>query len=205
MKRNKFSLSHYKLLSCDMGELVPIGLTEVLPGDTIQQATSTLVRVSPLLAPVMHPVHIRIHHWFVPHRLVWEDWEDFITGGPDGMDASAFPTIITTYSAGPPATGTGVVGGLADYMGVPPYIPQEVSALPFRAYALIWNEWYRDQDLQTPLVIDKGSGPDTTTNMTLQNVDWEKDCFTSARPWTQKGPEVTIPLVGDAPARYRDW
>ena len=72
MKRSKHSLSHYKLLSCDMGELVPIGLTEVLPGDTIQQATSALVRVSPLLAPVMHPVHVRIHHWFVPHRIVWD-------------------------------------------------------------------------------------------------------------------------------------
>ncbi len=92
MKRNKFSLSHYKLLSMNMGNLVPIGLNEVLPGDTIQQATSALVRVSPLLAPLMHPVHVRIHHWFVPHRLVWEDWEDFITGGPDGQDSSTLPT-----------------------------------------------------------------------------------------------------------------
>ena len=66
MKRSKFSLSHYKLLSCDMGELVPIALTEVLPGDTIQQATSALIRCSPLIAPVMHPVHVRIHHWYVP-------------------------------------------------------------------------------------------------------------------------------------------
>jgi len=79
MKRSKFSLSNYKLLSADMGELVPIGLTEVLPGDTIQQATSALVRVSPLLSPVMHPVHVRIHHWFVPHCITWNKWEDFIT------------------------------------------------------------------------------------------------------------------------------
>ncbi len=85
MKRSKFSLSNYKLLTCDMGELVPCGLLEVLPGDTIQQATSALIRVSPLLAPVMHPVSVRIHHWFVPHRLVWDSWEDFITGGPDGL------------------------------------------------------------------------------------------------------------------------
>ena len=84
MKRNKFSLSNYKLLTCNQGELVPIGLTEVLPGDTLQQATTALIRLSPLLAPVMHPVHARIHHWFVPHRLVWDDWEDFITGGPPG-------------------------------------------------------------------------------------------------------------------------
>lgn len=200
MKRNKFSLSHYKLLSCDMGELVPIGLVEVLPGDTFQHATSVLTRVSPLLAPVMHPVHARVHHWYVPHRLVWEDFEDFITGGPDGMDDSAFPVIDLTWSAGSPPTGSGVVGGLADYLGCPTGINGlEVSALPFRAYALIFNEWYRDQDLQTALTIDLTSGDDTTTSTVLKNVAWEKDYFTSSRPWTQKGPEVTIPLVGDAP------
>lgn len=194
MKRSKFSLSNYKLFSCDMGELVPCGLTEVLPGDTIQQATSALVRCSPLLAPVMHPVHVRIHHWFVPHRLVWDDWEDFITGGPDGMDASVFPTMTT------PA-GTGIaVGTLRDYLGIPTGVPNlEHSALPLRGYALIWNEWYRDQDLQTELTISTASGPDTTTNVALQNVAWEKDYFTSARPWEQKGPAITIPLGTTAP------
>ncbi|AZL82946.1 major capsid protein [Apis mellifera associated microvirus 40] len=194
MKRAKFSLSHYKLLSCDMGELVPIGLTEVLPGDTMQQATSMLVRVSPLLAPVMHPVHVRIHHWFVPHRLVWDDWEDFITGGPDGDNASAFPTISLT-------TTTGGQGTLADYLGVPPVASGtcSVSALPFRGYAKIWNEWYRDQDLQTELTIDTSDGVDSTTNTDLQHVAWEKDYFTSARPWEQKGPTITVPLGTTAP------
>lgn len=189
MKRSKFSLSNYKLLSCDLGELVPCGLTEVLPGDTLQQATSALLRCSPLLSPVMHPVHVRIHHWFVPHRIVWEDWEDFITGGPDGMDASVFPTITIGGGSG------AAVGSLADYLGVPPGVNNiEVSALPFRGYALIWNEWYRDQDLQTPLAWSDASGPDVTTSTALQNVAWEKDYFTSARPWEQKGPAITIPL-----------
>ena len=100
MKRSKFSLSHYKLFSCDLGELVPCGLLEVLPGDTVQHATSALVRCSPLLAPVMHPVHVKIHHWFVPHRLVWNDWENFITGGPDGNNASVFPTITIGGGSG---------------------------------------------------------------------------------------------------------
>nr|QJB20726.1 MAG: major capsid protein [Microvirus sp.] len=194
MKRSKFSLSNTKLLSCDMGELVPCGLTEVLPGDTVQQATSALIRCSPLLAPVMHPVHVRIHHWFVPHRLVWEDWEDFITGGPDGMDDSIFPTV--TFGGGTGAA----IGSLADYLGVPTGVNNlQVSALPLRAYALIWNEWYRDQDLETPLVVDVGSGPDTTTSLSLQNCSWEKDYFTSARPWEQKGPSITIPLGTTAP------
>lgn len=194
MKRNKFSLSNTKLLSCDMGEIVPCGLTEVLAGDSIQMATSALVRAAPLLSPVMHPVHVNIHHWFVPHRLIWEDWESFITGGPDGMDASVFPTITA------PGSGGFTVGSLADYLGCPTGVNSlEVSALPFRAYAMIYNEWYRDQDLVTALTVDTGSGPDTTTSTALQVGAWEKDYFTTARPWEQKGPAITIPLGTDAP------
>lgn len=194
MKRSKHSLSNYKLLSCDMGELVPIGLTEVLPGDSIQQSTSALVRCAPLVSPVMHPVHVRVHHWFVPHRLIWDEWEDFITGGPDGMSIPDFPTITA------PGVGGFAVGSLGDYLGCPTAVNSlEVSALPFRAYATIWNEWYRDQDLQTELTVDLTSGPDTTTSTDLQNVSWEKDYFTSSRPWTQKGPEITVPIGVDAP------
>ena len=176
MKRSKHNLSNTKLLSLDGGELVPIGLMEVLPGDSIQHSTSALVRASPLLSPVMHPVHCRIHHFFVPNRLVWEDWEDFITGGPDGLDDSVFPTISM------PGVGGAPVGSLADYLGVPTAVNSlEVSALPFRAYALVFNEYFRDQDLVTPLTIDITSGPDTTTSTALQNCAWEKDYFTSAR------------------------
>lgn len=197
MKRGKFSLSHYKLLSMNMGELVPCGLVEVLPGDTIQQNTHALLRASPMLSPVMHPCHARVHHWFVPHRLVWDSWEDFITGGPDGEDDSAFPTI--TFGGGSGAA----VGSLADYLGVPPSINNlECSALPFRGYALIWNEWYRDQDLQSELAVDTGDGADSTTNTTLQNVGWEKDYFTSARPWEAKGPEITISIGDEAPVVF---
>lgn len=193
MKRSKHSLSHYKLTSLNMGKLVPVGITEVLPGDTIQQATSALVRVSPLVNPVMHPVHVKIHHWYVPHRIIWEEFEDFITGGPDGASDALFP-VINTGSDGV------AVGSLADYLGVPPGAKNiDVSALPFRACALIWNEWYRDQDLQAELPISLASGTDTTTSKDLQNVAWEKDYFTSARPWTQKGPEVTLPLGTTAP------
>jgi len=189
MKRSKFSLGYTKLFSSDMGELVPIGLTHVLPGDSIQQATTCMVRFSPLLAPVMHPTHVQISHWFVPHRLVWDDWEDFITGGPDGNDDSVRPTVTI------PGGGF-AVGSLADYLGIPPSIGagQSVSALPFRGYALIWNEWFRDQDLETKLAISTASGVDSTTSTTLQNAAWEKDYFTSARPWEQKGPAITIPL-----------
>lgn len=200
MKRSKHSLSYTKLLSADMGELVPIGLTEVLPGDSMQHSTNLFVRCAPMLAPVMHPVEIRVHHWFVPHRLTWTAWEDFITGGPNGTDASVFPTINLTWAAGSPPTGSGVVGGLADYLGCPPTINNlVVSALPFRAYALIYNEWYRDQDLSPEVGFSAASGLDATTNTALQNVAWEKDRFTEARPWEQKGPAITIPLGTKAP------
>lgn len=192
MKRSKFALSYTNLLSCDLGELIPCGLTEVLPGDTVQHATSLLLRASPLLAPVMHPVDVRCHHFFVPYRIIWEDFERFITGGPDGMDTSVFPTIDFNNVS---------VGALADYLGVPIAVAsaRSVSALPFRAYALIWNEFFRDQDLQSALTIDLTSGPDTTTSVALQNCSWEKDYFTSSRPWEQKGPSITIPIGTSAP------
>lgn len=193
MIRNKFSLSHHKLLTCNMGELIPIGLIEVLPGDSMQMATSALVRCSPLLTPVMHPVDVRIHHWYVPHRLVWTDWENFITGGPDGNNASVAPTISTG--------GSGVaVSSLADYLGIPTGVASKsYSALPTRGYQMIWRDWYRDQDLETAPTIDLTDGADTTTTTTLQNCDWEKDYLTSARPWEQKGPSISIPLGSTAP------
>lgn len=189
MKRAKHSLSHYKLATFDPGELVPVGCYEVLPGDSIQQASSALVRVSPLLAPVMHPVSVRIHHWFVPTRLLWDGWEDFITGGSDGEGGSAgtYPTID--------GSGGFSAGSLADYFGLPPSVNVgSVSAFPFRAYALTFNEYYRDQDLVTALGLSTASGTDATTNQAVAKVAWEKDYFTAARPWPQKGPDVTLPL-----------
>jgi len=196
MKRAKFSLSNYKLLSMDLGELVPCGLTEVLPGDTIQQASSVLVRLAPLVAPVMHPLHVRIHHFYVPNRLIWEDFEDFITGGPDGNDSSVYPTITTPASTG------FATGSLADYLGVPPGVADaEVSALPFRAYNFIFNEYFRDQDLVDPVTFSTASGADTTTETDLLVVPWQRDYFTIARPWEQKGPAITLPLGTRAPVR----
>lgn len=204
MSRFKHNLSHYKLTSLDMGKLVPIGCVPVNAGDTFQHATSILLRVSPLVAPVMHPVTVRVHHFFVPHRLVWTDaggadtgFETFITGGPNGTTPPTHPTIVINNAA---------VGSLADYFDVPSLIASDrpVSALPFRAYALIFNEFYRDEDLVTALTIDKTDGVDSTTNTTLQSICWEKDRFTSARPWAQKNSGVSLPLGTSAPVVEED-
>lgn len=199
MKRSKHSLSHYKLATFDMGELVPVGHYEVLPGDSVRHVTSSLLRVSPLVSPVMHPVTVRLHHWFVPFRLLWDGWEDFITGGNDGLGDSsgAFPTI---------ESGAGFADGdLPDYFGIPPSVSGlDISALPFRAYNFIYDEFYRDQDLVAERGFSTASGVDSTTPLTLAKIAWEKDYFTTARPWTQRGPDVTLPLGTTAPVVTTD-
>ena len=191
-KRNKFSRSHYNLMTCNMGELIPVYWDEVLPGDVWQQRTSALIRLSAQVYPTMHPVRIRLHHWYIPTRLIWEDYEDFFTGGDDGTVTPQHPHINYPDPV--------VEGSLFDYMGIPTGSHTNVTcnALPFRAYAKIYNEHYRDQDLCSEKVIDLTSGVDTTTDTDVQKVAWEKDRFTTCRSTTQRGDDISIPLVGDA-------
>lgn len=201
-KRNKFSLSHYKLCTMDMGRAYPVSWFEALPGDTIQMQTSAFVRVSPTLAPVMTPCHVEFRTYAVPNRLLWDNgrddcWESFITGGEDGLDASIPPYIrIPTGSTVP-------VGSLLDYLGVPSGEPfasdVDISALPVRAYFKIWNEFFRDQDLQTEFpygnAVAGGQFTFPETGFGVQRVSWKKDYFTVARPFEQKGPAVTVPVT----------
>lgn len=188
MKRNKFSLSNFHLLTCNLGKLVPINWFEVIPGDTVQQATGMLLRFSPLLAPIMHPIRVRIHHWFVPYRLVWEDFEDFMTGD----DTPTLPYFSSTGAA---------ESSIEDYMGigVGSFTSDQFNILPFRAYNLIWNEFYADQDIHTPAALAVTSGADATTDIALQRCSWGKDYFTTSRPWPQKGATVTIPVSSGTP------
>lgn len=201
MKRNKFSLSNFKLFTLNMGHLVPINMMEVLPGDTIQQATSAMVRVAPLVHPVMHPVHCTIHHWYVPFRLLWEEWESFITHpSAGGGGLPVFPTLTLGRTKTSHKT-------LPDYFGIPELDPNKeltINALPFRAYYKIWNEFYRDQDLQDALPESMTGGNDEDPQLAVLKVNWKKDKFTSSRPWEEKGDAIRIPVDSSAPVYGND-
>lgn len=192
MPRVRHNLSHDRLFTCNMGQLIPCSLIEVLPGDEFRMNSSVMVRLSPLAAPVMHGMTIRLHHFFIPHRLAWssqEDWEAFITGGEDGTDASTVPTRAAGSDFGI------AEGSLADYLGIPPTTNgMDINSVPLKAYNLVYNEWYRD----TQLIPER-----TAYQNSVANVAYEKDYYTIARPAPQLGAEVTLPLGTQAPV-YTD-
>lgn len=178
MKRSKYNLSNYRLLTAEMGKLYPVQLQEILPGDTLQVSSSAFIRFSPMLAPVLHPITIRLHHWFVPNRILWDGWEDFITGGPDNDNTDLVPYFHMQDET---------CNDLVDYLGFPVDNVNNArcNSLPIRAYNKIWNEFYRDQDLQDEVDEDQTC---------IQHVSWQKDYFTTARPFPQKGPDIVLPL-----------
>lgn len=201
-KLNKFDLSHERKMSLNMGDLVPILINEVVPGDKFRVSNEVFIRMAPMLAPVMHRVNLSVHYFFVPNRLVWDEWEDFITGGRLGTSNPEVPNMLIKQVD----QNHLLKGTLADYMGVPALdasaaITQPVwlSALPFRAYQLIWDDYYRDQNLQASLDIDKRSGnigdssAELVKLLTMRKRAWEKDRLTSALPWAQRGGEVSMP------------
>lgn len=173
-KRAKQNLSHYRLFTGDLGQLIPIAVQEVLPGDTFRQTTTILARTPPLLTPVMHPVFLSVYHFYCPSRILWDEWDDLMTD----KTTSAFPTITLSSPA---------AGDLSDHLGLPLFNGLTVSALPFRAYNLVWNEFFRDQRLDTAVSLDA---------TTLNRVAWEKDYFTTATTEPQFGDPVLIPVDG---------
>lgn len=201
-KKSKFDLSYEHKLSCNMGDLVPIYLSEIVPGDKFRVSSEIMMRLAPMLAPVMHRVNVWVHYFFVPNRIIWNEWEDFITGGEDGLQAPVHPYVTASALK---VSSRMSLGSLADYFGLP-RIPDattvtadaQINWLPFRAYGEIYNEYYRDQNLTAKLNFSKASGESNAdvSVLTLRKRCWEKDYYTSALPWAQRGAPVTIP--GDA-------
>lgn len=210
-KLNKFDLSHERKLSLNMGKLIPILVQDVVPGDRFRVNTEIMMRLAPMLAPVMHRVNVFTHYFFVPNRLIWDEWEDFITGGRLGTSNPVPPHMMFDNAN----TSWFLKGTLNDYMGLPIWESGAVSgngvyqysALPNRAYQLIYDEYYRDQNVQQSLDISKSSGlqsfPETEKLNTLRNRSWEKDYFTSALPWAQRGGSVNSPVNGSITPNYR--
>jgi hypothetical protein len=188
--RSVFNLSYEKKLTCDMGQLIPVLCEEVVPGDTFIVGNEIVVRLGPMLAPILHEINVFVHYFFVPYRLLWPgdevgpSWESFISGGKLGTDASTLPLWSVTNKA---------LYSLWDYLGFPIGVAGSAAfkpmAFPMNAYNFIYNEYYRDETLVTAVSL-------ANENILLRA--WEKDYFTSALPWTQRGTPPALPFSGSA-------
>lgn len=191
--RSKFNRSHGLKTTFDSGYLVPIFVDEVLPGDTFTMDCTLFSRVSTLISPIMDNLYLDTFWFFVPERLLFEHFENMCGQQDNPTDSTdyLFPTVKSP-------TGGFVVGSLADYFGLPTGVANlEVRAEPFRAYNLIYNEWFRDENLQNSVPFTKADS-DNYSNYTLLRRGKRHDYFTSALPWPQKGPGVELPFGGSA-------
>lgn len=218
MKRTKFDRSHVYKTTFDSGKLIPVFVDEVLPGDTTRMSVNYFARLATPIKPIMDNIYLDWFFFFVPNRLVWEHWQNFCFEQEDPDDSTDYviPTISVTGNSE-----NAYIGSLWDYFGLPVNTSGNlsgISALPFRGVYLIWNEWFRDENLQKSVKIQKGdtnevlnsaraseqpswvftSGTSIVPGLACPPRGKRHDYFTSALPWTQKGPGVSIGLAGTA-------
>ena len=201
IQRSSFDRSHGLKTTFDAGYLIPCLVDEVLPGDTYHMKSTAFLRLATPLRPVMDNMYADVHYWFVPYRLVWDNWQRFMgerldpDDVIDGINIPIAPFDLATLTP----------DSIANYMGMPfrdgggSQVNVNVNCLPIRAYALIWNEWYRDQNLQDRVVFNKDDGPDGWLNTPVFRRGKRHDYFTSCLPWPQKGDPVLIPISPQAP------
>lgn len=199
IQRSSFDRSHTYKTAMDCNYLIPFFVDEVLPGDTFNLKATLFGRLSTPVVPIMDNLYLDTFYFYVPTRLVWESWQKFNGEQENPGDSTSY--LVPTVAC------DGTSGSIYDYMGIPylegngaaPGTKIEVNSLPFRCYNLIWNEWFRDENLQNSVTVSKGDGPDLDTDFTLLKRGKRHDYFTSALPWPQKGPGVEIPLGEFAP------
>lgn len=217
MRRTKFDRSHVYKTTFDSGKLIPVFVDEVLPGDTSSLRVRYFSRLATPVKPIMDNIYLDWFFFFVPNRLVWNHWQNFCFEQEDPDDSTDY-VCPTTSLVGKADTSNGI-GTLWDYFGLPTGLPKTISginALPFRGVYLIWNEWFRDENLQKSVKIQKGDANEVFDGSRVsEQPEWlqgipesylpcpprgkRHDYFTSALPWTQKGPGVSIGLAGTAP------
>lgn len=223
-QRSEFDMSHTKRSSTRMGRLTPVYVQECIPGDTFRGSSEILLRLAPLLAPIYDNILLFVHFFFIPNRLLWEDWEEFITGGRLGVGIDPLVAPVPPYiDLGPALTNFNdyfLKSKLLDYLGVPiipdlpGYVPADYNGvhldmMPALAYGKVYMDYYRDRNfiaddyMEFP-VASGAINPGTTAFLELQTRFYMHDYFTSALPFTQRGEEVLMPLAGTGSVNYLD-
>lgn len=220
--RSTFDLSHEKRVSSRIGKLTPILCTETMPNDTFYGSSEVLIKLAPLIAPIYHRLNLYVHYFFIPNRLLWRDWETFITGGRLGaaVDSPPMPPNQMVKEILDLNLDYFDVGSIADYLGVPP-IPDSAAAswnqkfidlMPFAAFYKVWYDYYRDRNYEAdhdPDLFPLNQGHNGYTDLYPMLFEtkyrkWQHDYFTSALPFTQRGSEVLMPIQGTGTVTYLD-